>query len=155
AHYLEGHFLPYRMVMTGLTAGTHTLVIQWDTTKGGKHALDYLGTYNASVGLAANPCAGVTGCAAPSTMTIPKDPNITKFTQMPGVMTAFGGTITGFSTYTLSGDYAGDSSTSIGINFTTTASQSTVVMAWGGHISNHLNWVPALSAITITGSPYH
>src|SRR5262249_5104041 len=65
AHYFEGNFLPYRMVMTGLSAGSHQLTIQWDTTKGGRHALDYIGSYDAtepSTNGNNNPCAGVSGC---------------------------------------------------------------------------------------------
>ena len=47
ATYNEGDSIPYRMAMTGLSlAGSHTLTIEWDTTKSGKHALDYLTTFN-------------------------------------------------------------------------------------------------------------
>ena len=45
AAYLEGDNVPYRVEFSNLTTGTsnpHTIVIQWDTTKGGKHAMDNL-----------------------------------------------------------------------------------------------------------------
>jgi hypothetical protein len=39
AAYAEGEFLPYRVVMTGLTTGaTYTYQFSWDTLKSGKHA---------------------------------------------------------------------------------------------------------------------
>src|SRR5262249_47603876 len=41
----------------------------------------------------------------------------------------------------------------IAINFT--ATQSTVVLAWGGHIADHRYWMPGTSAANITGSPFH
>src|SRR5207237_6358294 len=46
SHYDEGDSIPYRLAMTGLTAGTHTVTIEWDTTKAGKHALDYLTSWD-------------------------------------------------------------------------------------------------------------
>src|SRR5206468_10435128 len=47
AHYLEGDSVPYRLLGSNLSSvGTHTIVIQWDTTTGGKHALDYLTSFN-------------------------------------------------------------------------------------------------------------
>ncbi len=42
---------------------SHTVTIEWDTTKSGKHALDYLTTFN-RVGRDANPCLGVIGCGS-------------------------------------------------------------------------------------------
>ena len=38
SHYIEGYSIPYRMVLSGLTNGPHTLVIEWDTRLSGKHA---------------------------------------------------------------------------------------------------------------------
>jgi hypothetical protein len=46
AHLLEGYHLPYRYIMTGLTAGiTYTLQIGFDAKDNGKFALDYVGSY--------------------------------------------------------------------------------------------------------------
>src|SRR6185503_9195025 len=47
--YLEGDSVPYRMLLTDLSLGSHSLVIEWDTTKSGKHALDYITSYNRTV----------------------------------------------------------------------------------------------------------
>src|SRR5262249_54850723 len=59
--YFEGDTIPYRMTFSNLAPGTHTVTIEWDTTKSGKHAIDYIDTFNQSV-LDANPCLGVAGC---------------------------------------------------------------------------------------------
>src|SRR2546430_13059031 len=42
SHYLEGHSIPYRVRLDGLTPGTHTVVIGWDIRHGGKNPLDYI-----------------------------------------------------------------------------------------------------------------
>jgi hypothetical protein len=40
AHYFEGDSVPYRARFIGLdTAVTHTMIIEWDTTENGRHAL--------------------------------------------------------------------------------------------------------------------
>ena len=134
--YFEGDSIPYRMLFDNLaTTGSHTVTIQWDTTKSSKHALDYLTTFNASV-LDANPCLGVTGCGSPTTFAIPADPQVTAahVTPKPGVFTLYGGTITGVSAYAYSpSGFVGDTSASITITFT--ASQANPVLAWGGHIA--------------------
>jgi hypothetical protein len=75
AVYLEGDSVPYRLRMTNLSPSSHTVTIEWDTTKSGKHALDYLTTFNRTVANA-NPCLGVTNCGSPSTFAIPADPQV-------------------------------------------------------------------------------
>src|SRR5919109_3079022 len=64
AHYAEGESVPYRLRFDNLTTGAgnpHNVTIEWDTTKSGKHALDYLTTFDRTV-TTANPCVGATGC---------------------------------------------------------------------------------------------
>jgi hypothetical protein len=158
AIYHEGDSIPYRLVFGSLPLTTHVVTIQWDTTKGGKHALDYLTTYDYRVsGPQPTPCAGVTGCNPLSftTHAIPVDPNVSGagVTQAAGVFTLFGGTITNVSGYTLSGSYAGDSSTAITVTFD--ASVANPVLAWGGHISTRVDWGAGNSAVAVPGSPYH
>src|ERR1043166_5973762 len=46
SHYLEGHSIPYRVRLDGLTPGTHTVVIGWDIRQDGKNALDYITSPN-------------------------------------------------------------------------------------------------------------
>ena len=155
ANYLEGDSLPYRMVFGNLsTSGSHNVTIEWDTTKAGKHALDYLTTYNRTV-LDANPCLGVSGCSGSGTpFAIPADPQVTGagVTPVAGNFTMFGGTITSVSAYAGGGSFpSGDNSRSITINFTTTVANP--VLAWAGHIATRQNW--GQGAAAISGSPYH
>ena len=146
--------------------GTNTLTIAYDTTKNGKHALDYLTDYDRTETTGNNPCSGVAGCtlASETTFPIPLDPRVANgqnqvpgggddIIQIPGSFSLFGGTITAVSGYTLSGTYAGDSTTSITITFTSNVSNP--VLAWGGHIGTRIDWGLANSAIAIAGSPYH
>src|SRR5215216_51483 len=45
AVYLEGDSIPYRMKFGNLSLASHTVTIEWDTTKSDKHALDYLTSF--------------------------------------------------------------------------------------------------------------
>jgi uncharacterized repeat protein (TIGR01451 family) len=155
--YREGDSIPYRLTFGNLsTSGSHTVKIEWDTTKAGKHAIDYLTTYNQSV-LNANPCLGISGCSAFTTFPIPADPQVTGagVTPIPGNFTLYGGTITSVSSYTYSNGpgFTGDKSASLVITFT--ASVANPVLAWGGHIASRKDWGNANSAVAISGSPYH
>src|SRR5438270_9940054 len=88
AQYKEGDAIPYRAVMTGLSTGgaENTLTFQWQTTKSGLHALDYITTWNREPSLAnsvlptgSDPCSGsgVSPCTLSSatTFAIPGDKN--------------------------------------------------------------------------------
>ena len=179
AHYAEGESVPFRARFDGLVAGnTYTITIRYDTTKAGKHAFDYLTTYNQTLPDArteANPDPTIGtaffGQAPTDTFGIPIDPNVTAgpngvddlplgpaggddITQVPGVFTMWGGDITAASPYTLAGLYSGDSDTSITLTFTATS--TTAVLAWGGHVGNETEWGgPGTGAFNINGSPYH
>ena len=178
SHYFEGDSVPYRTVFEGLTIGnTYTISIEYDTTQGGKHAFDYLTSFDRTEPTPGNnPCTQKQGGSIVSicnplsfvTTAIPVDPNVAAgldgipgnsddITQIPGVFTLFNGNAMSIvnpgSPYTLSGTYAGNSSTAITVQFNATA--TTAVLAWGGHISNRLNWGLLNSAIAINGSPYH
>ena len=165
--YVEGEFVPYRMRITGVAGDgvtVNTLIIEYDTTQSGKHALDYIGTYNANE-TNADPC-DYAGCpfGGPSTFPIPIDPMVTNgpngvpgggddITQIPGNFTIWGGTITNVTLGTFSGTYAGSSMRQIVITFTSTVTNP--VLSWGGHISTRIDWGVGFSAIDISGSPYH
>jgi Prealbumin-like fold domain len=155
ANYFEGDSLPYRMAMDNLSLGSHTITIEWDTTQGGQHALDYITSFDRTVSTA-NPCAGIS-CGSPTTtFPIPLDPNVSGagVTQLGGQnLTLFGGTITAVSGYTLSGSYAGNSSTRITVTFT--AATANPVLAWAGHIASHQDWGSGNAAANISGSPFH
>jgi hypothetical protein len=156
AVYFEGDSLPYRMRFDNLSLASHSVTIEWDTTKSGKHALDYIDTYNQTVGTA-NPCLGVSPCGSPTTFPIPADPQVTGagVTPIAGNLTLYGGTITSVSSYSYpdGSGFAGDKSARITINFT--ASQANPVLAWAGHISSRADWGLNNSAVAISGSPYH
>src|SRR5436190_5015938 len=48
SHWPEDEFIPYRTTLTGIANGPHTLAIDYDTVHGGGHAIDYLGSFDAS-----------------------------------------------------------------------------------------------------------
>lgn len=170
AHWTEGQSVAYRQILSGFVPGStgHTVTLGYDTTKGGKHALDYLTSFDRTETLAMgnNPCSGVAGCSLGTftTFPIPVDPKVTAgfdqipanaddITQIPGNFTLFGGTITAVSGYTTTGSYGGDSHTSITITFT--ADSANMVLSWGGHIGTRADWGALNSAVFISGSPYH
>ena len=166
SHYMEGESIPYRLIFQSLdTTVTHTLTVEYDTTQGGHHALDYLTSFDRTE-TAALPCDGIADCdpLVHSHVDIPVDPAVTAGTdgtlgtsddivQAPGQFTLFNGTILSVSGYTVSGTYGGNSRTSITITFTTTVSDP--VLAWGAHIARRQDWGIGNSAIAISGSPFH
>ena len=159
AHWSETEYLAYRMKFTGLTPGPYTVVIGYDILKSGKHAIDYLGTYNATE-TTANPCAGLADCTGtPMTWPIPEDTltvtsNINPNTGLPivqhaGEFTMWGGTITDAQYLT----YAGGEERLIKVTFNATITDP--VLAWGGHIAWIGDWGAGNSAVAVSGSPYH
>jgi hypothetical protein len=160
AKYFEGQSIPYRDVFTGVSAGvTYTKTISWDTTKDGKHAVDYLTSWNRNVAAGSSPCAGVlTPCpGSPLSAVVPADPDLSANgfdgTQIAGSFLCYGCSTLTVGDYALSGSYSGDSTRSLTITFTATGPNA--VIAWGGHISDRRDWGNDKSAVTIPGSPYH
>ena len=156
--YYEGDSIPYRLVFTNLTLGEHTVVIEWDTTQGGKHALDYLTTWDRSANPGSDPTSGVdSSFSAPTTFAILADPQVTDagVTAIAGVFTFYNGSINSVSAYSypLGTGWDGNKSAQIAITFTVTS--STAVLAWGGHIAERADWGMDMSAVAISGSPYH
>src|SRR4051794_6736387 len=156
AVYFEGDSIPYRMVLDNLSLAKHTITIEWDTTKSGTHALDYLTSYDRTVATA-NPVLGVTGPGSPTTFPIPTDGQVTGagVTPVAGNFTMYGGTITSASAYSYADGSGFDGDKSARITLTFTASQANPVLAWGGHISSRADWGANNSAVAISGSPYH
>jgi uncharacterized repeat protein (TIGR01451 family) len=151
AHYFEGDSVAYRMKFDNLnTADTHAVIIEYDTLKGGKHALDYLTSFDRTV-TDANPCTSVPGCSGPpDTEPIPVDGTL-PFAQIPGDFALFGGTITSVSGPSFPG--GADNPAQYTINFMATVANP--VLAWGGHIATRQDWGNGNAAINISGSPYH
>ncbi|MBT8253951.1 MAG: hypothetical protein KJN68_08260, partial [Bacteroidia bacterium] len=49
SNYQEDDTVPYHAQLSGLTIGqVYTIEIEWDTSQGGTHSLDYLTTYDSS-----------------------------------------------------------------------------------------------------------
>jgi len=143
SHYQEAQSIPYRALITGLAANTsYTVVLGYDTTQGGKHAIDFLTAYNRTE-LNADFCSDApTLCGAISVLGIPHDPNVDAAFEAAASTPArqfalIGGTLTNISVPTIcKGDYSGDSETCISVTFTTNATgPNAVVLAWGGHVA--------------------
>jgi uncharacterized repeat protein (TIGR01451 family) len=152
SHYREGDSVPFRAVLTNLSLGSHTLVIEYDTLASGKHAYDYLTTYNRTVG-SADPCAGVATCVPGASGAIPVDPSIAfanpSSSQVPGAISIWNGSVSGVA-------YGGaDPADKRSLTITFTAAASTAVLAWGGHVASQIDWGSGNSAGAISGSPYH
>ena len=156
--YIEGDFVPYYVSLDNLVAGdTYSVTIGWDTTKGGKHALDYLGTFDYSY-LPLNPAEdyGLADWVFDDTYAIPVNTFMTSdpqwnpgSVQTPGVFTIWDGNLTAVSAYTNPVSYAGDTMTSITLTFI--AGDTDVVIAWGGHIASRVDWGFGNSAAAISG----
>lgn len=145
AHYAEGESVPYRAVLNNLQEGAiYWVTLQWDTTKSGVHALDYINSYNDSFPAGRNetvpvPTQGVVDpLGSLSLMTaaaIPTDPMA--IDQESGQIMLFGGaTFLNYvlpgadgvigtaddndaptNPYSVSGAYSGTSSTSLTLKF--------------------------------------
>src|SRR5258705_6316621 len=176
AHYAEGHSIPYRIVLTGVSPGYHNVVIEWDTKQKGRLAIDYLTHYerlqpHTSFSDHVSPESVdplrelADGFRVPHTFVIPAPSSAgspvtnqpaKSFHSLPaneGVMTIWNGTITNLS-YVSEGNLSADASSSqLSIEFL--ATNATVVIAWGGHIASRLDWGADRSAAEISGSPYH
>lgn len=166
AHYQEGQSIAYRIRLTNIATGAHTVDIEWDIKHSGANAIDYITHYD-RINEDVQPCLGVTGCneasftefpiPTPSSVGTPVgNQPVTSFNALSDaekVMTIYNGTITDLQ-YLSQGDLnAAQSSTSMRITFT--AASSTVVIAWGGHIASAFDWGQGNSAGGVSGSPYH
>lgn len=169
--YVEGDATVQRLWLDGLTPGSvHTVTFKYGTTKGGKHAYDFLTTWDWSESwiVAADRCEGITGCASAtdSAFPIPQDPNALGYDSAARNFTIRGGTITAATTPAItSGSYAGDSETIITVTFTVAASGAMctgggsptcgIAVWFGAHVASQANWGLGNGAGSVSGSPYH
>jgi hypothetical protein len=164
--YAEGRVVPFRLAIEGLTAGPHSIHINYDFTAGGHKAYDFLATYNATetVNLCATGGGGVSsmcagGLPTPTVLGFPTDsfvdPSSTKNVSgaqtfalglYPGLtrnLTVYGANTVSFASPGTSpvhsGDVNGNSTADFTLNFTTTTS-SAVLLAWGGHLAQSAYW---------------
>ncbi|MES2154463.1 MAG: hypothetical protein V4510_04940 [bacterium] len=159
SHYVEGQSAAYRMVLTGMSPGTHTLDIGFDITHGGKHAIDFLTSARRIVELV-DPCDGVAPCVAGAQYPVPIPAGspmpLDSFNALPQAernFTIYNGAIAA-AVYTTQGVLT-DAQSEARVRITFMAASPTVVLAWGGHIGSSLDW-PSINATTgIGGSPYH
>lgn len=173
--YFEGDSTVQRLWLTGFVPeSTHTVTLKYGTTKQGKHAYDFLTSWDHSEGWIslADRCQDIGGCttAGENTYAIPQDSSANNFDNFARNFAMRGGSITGVSTPTIvSGTYAGDSETAVTVSFTTavggdmceTKGQNTtcgVALWFGAHIAKQDEWSDfngTLGATSIPGSPYH
>lgn len=184
SHYHEDQVVPQRAMVTVPAAGsgashTHSLTFRYFTRKdsANAHAYDSLTTWNYTQ-TAADRCAGLPSKAtcpggAASTFQIPEDHTAvtpvgtgispdTSTHSIPGVMTMYGGTITGVTTPVHSNPNAGtgDDYATITVSYTTATSTNAqnVQLLFGGHLAasgGDRGWGAGLGASNISGGPYH
>ena len=179
AHMVEGYSVPYRVIMQGLTAGVPVeLDLEYDTRHSGANAIDFITSYDNldphdywnHPPEVVNPIQGFSGMGTsqPIYITQPGAGNNSLATagayfdlfnsEKPGknFMSIWGATpaaVNPFS-YLIEQPLVGNtSSTRFRVKFTPT--QSTVILAWGGHVARGLDWGAGNSAGGINGSPYH
>jgi hypothetical protein len=178
SHYLEGHSIPYRVRLDGLTPGTHTVVIGWDIRQGGKNALDYITSPNRlephSQFLPPHPAevvdpleglsgsfAGPTHFGIPVPVAVLSGQPLASFNALPAAekeLWTYNGTVTGASYVNNADGNLGNLSAAASesrMQITFTANASSVVIAFGGHIASQADWGAGNSASAINGSPYH
>jgi uncharacterized repeat protein (TIGR01451 family) len=175
--YHEDEVVPFRLAIEGLSAGTHTIHLNYDFTAGGHEAYDFLASYDVTEnpGLCASGGGGVSsmcpGLPAPSSKQFPSDPfapgSPTKAgLTVSGAQTAsgvardlllYGGTISTISTPTHSGPVNNQSSADMTVTFTTTGGAA--LFAWGAHIADSNYWVTTANkpngAAVVSGAPWH
>lgn len=177
--YQEGDSTVQRLSIKGFEPGSsHSVTFTYGTTKQGKHAYDYLTTWNYSENWIAltDLCSGIVNCTGAgvvqSVFPIPQDPNANNLDSFVRNMTMRGGTITAVSVPSVvSGSYAGDSETAITVTFTVDSvddandmcstqgpTTSCAIGIWfGAHVAKTTDWQAfnGTGAGSITGSPYH
>jgi len=178
ARYVEGDAVPYRALLSGLTAGeTYALTIGWDTVEGGRHVFDQLAAHDLTEA-AADPCAGQSCSGVNDELALPADPQVIAAGVTPvadrririaggafvtpGAVVANTGNLCGSSTCVISanpgpymptGDFDGTAQNGLTVWFTATADDA--VVTWGGHIATRADWGVGKSAAAVSGSPYH
>lgn len=177
--YAEGDSVPYRARFDGLIAGqTYLATIEWDSLEGGKHAIDYLTSYTRTESNAVACDAAICGSATAATAAIPADASLGTVPQAAGSFSLYGASFTPMGTvistpangnlcsdglpcptpmnptgYTIIDKSASSQQKRITVYFT--ATHSTAMLAWGGHVASQTDWGAGMSASEINGSPYH
>jgi len=175
--YHESDVVPFRLAIEGLSAGQHTIHLNYDFTAGGHEAYDFLATWNdtenpnlcgSGGGAVSSLCPGLPSA---NTATFKSDPfapgSPTKagktvagaeaFAGISRNLTIYGGTIDSLTVPSHSGPTSNNSSADITVTFTT--SGSAALFAWGAHIAQSDYWVTTANApngaATVSGAPWH
>ena len=165
--------MPFRLAIEGLTAGAHTIRVQYDFTAGGHKAYDFLARYNGWVsppicgaggGGVSSMCPSLPGS---SSAAFPSDPfkidglTVAGAEWYSGVerrLTIWGGTISSISGPSHAGPTGGNSSAEFVVHFSSKG--SAVLLAWGGHLAQSRYWNLAAGGVRdgageVSGSPWH
>ncbi len=121
SHWREGEFIPYRSIITGLDSSSHTLTFHYDTVHGSKHAIDYIGSYDATETTSptattfhrndSNPCFDVlgtgvgSGCTSPGTPPTPASTLTVPPANLLGETTCAGASGSGTTPTQVGGDF--------------------------------------------------
>lgn len=182
SHWYEGDFVPIRIVATNYSAGAGNIQFSIDITKGGKHAYDYIGSFDATETTGAsssthanhnNPVGDIISGAdptAPNSQGVIPVATLSSFPTACGSNTWTGGAqpsgqnikawgTSGPLTVTYVSENVGSSDCTTTIQVAWTATQAsfggTIVIAYAPHIARQADWGTGNSAINISGSPYH
>ena len=171
--YPEGGIVPFRLAVEGLTAGAHTIRVQYDFTAGGHKAYDFLARYNGWVsppicgaggGGVSSMCPSLPGS---SSAAFPSDPFKVDGLTVAGAewysgverrLTIWGGTISSISGPSHTGPTGGNSSAEFVVHFSSKG--SAVLLAWGGHLAQSRYWNLSAGGVRdgageVSGSPWH
>ena len=178
AHFVEGHSIPYRTLLTDAPLGSNGVLLGYDVKHSDVHAIDFLthyqrlephGAFEHGPGELVSPLSGVTMPAGFDTAEceIPKPSNLSAaagatFDQIKNIenknnFTVFGANSCSVSQAIADGGTEGDltqKQSEARVLVTFNATSPTVVMAWGGHIAKSADW-NGQGAAQISGSPYH
>ena len=172
--YTEGESVPYRSVIDGLSVGaTYAVTISWKSSSDGRKTLDYITSFDRTE-TTADPCAGSACSGSPVTLSIPSNGSL-GIPQAAGNISLWGGafTVAGATVansgdlcvgatcviasnptaYSMTGTLATTSTISMRVLFT--ASATSAVLAWGGHIASQVDWGIGQAAGAVNGASYH
>jgi hypothetical protein len=171
--YPEGGIVPFRLAVEGLSAGSHTITVQYDFTAGGHKAYDFLARYDGWVTPPiCSPSGGGVSSMCPSMPTphygaFPSDGfkldglsvhDAEVYSGVTRRLTIWGGTIVSITGPTHAGPTGGNSTAQFSVRFTSTG--SAVLLAWGGHLAQSRYWNlanggPRDGAGEVSGAPWH
>jgi hypothetical protein len=181
SHWKEGEFIAYRDTIATSAAGTYVFTLHYDNVVSSLHAIDYLGSFDATETTSAastafhfnnsDPCSDILpGCdpttpndsfSIPAATLVNCDSSTGTFTgsQIAGAMKIWGSNSPDITNVAYTAQNVNDGGnnchTTVAVTFTTTGS-GPVVLAWGGHIASEGDWGSAgNTASFISGSNYH